>query len=623
MISEFARILGILINIFYEIVENYGLAIILFTIFSKIILFPINIIIQKNSIKMIKIRPEIEELKYKYSDDREKFMDEQIALFEKEKYKPSLGIIPLLIQIPIILSLVKVLENSNIYINNLTNIYFLGIDLSAIPTINSYIIIPILAAISCILLCILQNKSNVLQKEETTISKLFTTTLTTVLTIYFIFLVPSGVGLYWIVGNILSIFQIYILNAIYPPKKYIDYEKLKYWKELNNKKKKEIKENKRREKEDYKRFFDEKNFKDMKLIFYSEKSGFYKYFEGIIDYILKNSNITIHYVTSDPNDNIFNTKSKKIKTYYIGKNKLISLFMKIEADIVVMTTPDLQKYYLKRSLVRKDVEYIYLDHGMTSVNLTLRTGALDYFDTIFANGPEQVKEIREIEELRQTKRKNIIEVGFPFMDNLIEKYENNNYKNNSNKKTILIAPSHQEDNILESCIDEILEKLIYTNEYKIIVRPHPQFIQRNKEKIDELLEKYKDKFSDDFYFELDFSSNETIYLSDLVITDWSGIGLEYSLSTAKPTLYINTKMKVINKDYQKIETKPLDISIRNKIGKAIEKEEISNIKEIIDKLIINNEQYIEGNKKIRKKYIYNIGISSKVGAEYIINKIEK
>jgi thiol-disulfide isomerase/thioredoxin len=58
----------------------------------------------------------------------------------------------------------------------------------------------------------------------------------------------------------------------------------------------------------------------------------------------------------------------------------------------------------------------------------------------------------------------------------------------------------------------------------------------------QLVEKYKDKFNDNFIFELDFSSNKTIYCADLVITDWSGIGMEYSLSTAKPTLYINTKI---------------------------------------------------------------------------------
>lgn len=615
MIEQFANILGMLINVIYEFTNNYGITIIIFTLLSKVILFPINILIQKNSIKMVKIKPKLEELKYKYSDNKEKFMEEQIELFEKEKYKPSLGVIPLLIQIPIILALIKVVENPSAYIQNLKSMKFLNMDLSIIPTLSNYLIIPILSLISCIILCYFQNKLNVLQKEESIKSKMLTGALTSILTLYFVLLVPIGVGIYWIIGNIVAIIQLYILNAIYPPKKYIDYEKLKYWSKLNLEKKEKVKSYKKREKEDYKRFFDKNN--KVKLVFYSEQSGFFKYYAGIIKYILNNSNKEIHYITSDPEDAIFNLKHNNLKTYYIGKNKLIYLFMKLEANKVVMTTPDLQKYYLKRSLVKEDIEYIYLDHGMTSLNLTLRTGALDYFDTIFANGPEQVKEIRQIEELRNTKKKKIVEVGFPLMDDLIEEYNNNKCENK--KKTILIAPSHQKDNILESCIDNILEQLIDT-EYRVIVRPHPQYIQRKPEIIEELTEKYKNKFSNNFKFELDFSSNENVYLADLVITDWSGIGMEYSLATTKPTLYINTKMKVINKDYEKIETKPLDIIIRNKIGKAIEKEETKEIKKVVDELIINQNKYKEENIKVREKYLFNLGKSSKIAAEYIINK---
>lgn len=330
----------------------------------------------------------------------------------------------------------------------------------------------------------------------------------------------------------------------------------------------------------------------------------------------------VHYITSDLNDKIFDLNKNKLKPYYVEKNKLIPLFMKIDADIVAMTTPDLQRYYLKRSLVRDDVEYIYIDHGMGSVNIPLRTGALDYYDTVFASGPHQVEEIRKIEELRNTKKKNIINVGYPLMDNLIKQYNNLNKKENKNRKTILIAPSYQEDNILLSCIDEILDNLL-DKDYKIIVRPHPQFIQRNKERIDELLSKYKNRFDDDFYFELDFSSNKTIYSADLLITDWSSICFEYSLATIKPTLFINTKLKVINKDYAKIDVEPVDITIRNKIGKSIEKEQIKEINTIINELILNQEKYKEQIIKAREKYLFNLGKSSKVGAEYIIKRIKK
>ena len=56
---------------------------------------------------------------------------------------------------------------------------------------------------------------------------------------------------------------------------------------------------------------------------------------------------------------------------------MMTFMMKMDADMVVMTMPDLENYYIKRSLVRKDIEYLYLDHAMASFHLTLREGALE------------------------------------------------------------------------------------------------------------------------------------------------------------------------------------------------------------------------------------------------------
>lgn len=113
------------------------------------------------------------------------------------------------------------------------------------------------------------------------------------------------------------------------------------------------------EKTDYKRFF---KITNKHLVFYSERSGFYKYFRGIIEYILTNTNLTIHYVTSDPKDQIFEMArtQDKIKPYYIGDRKLITLMMKMDADVVVMTMPDLENFHIKRSYIRKDIEYIFI-----------------------------------------------------------------------------------------------------------------------------------------------------------------------------------------------------------------------------------------------------------------------
>ena len=89
-----------------------------------------------------------------------------------------------------------------------------------------------------------------------------------------------------------------------------------------------------------------------------------------------------------------------------------------------------------------------------------------------------------------------------------------------------------------------------------------------------------------------------------------GIGYEFSLATTKPCLFINTKMKVLNPNYQDISVVPLDIEIREKIGINIEK------------LILNQEEYIKNNKMLREKYIFNLGKSSEVEGKYIIERLK-
>ncbi len=614
-----ANILGYFINFIYKMVNNYGITIILFTILSKIILFPINLIIQKNSIKMVKIKPELERLKIKYANDKEKFMDEQIKLYEKEKYRPILGVFPLLIQIPIILGLIRVLENSSVYIENLHEVSFETTKLLSIPTLNSDLIIPIIAGLSTVLLCIFQNRLNVLQQEENIISKLATAIITICITVWFTFLVPIGVSIYWICGNILAIIQLYILNFIYPPKEYLDYEELLEIKKMKKDMARQEKIKNEKSKYYYKRFFEIDNINDIKLVFFSEESGFYKYFKGMIEFILKNSNIKIHYITNDINDKIFEYNNSQLIPYYINTNHLIPLFMKMECDIVVMTTPDLQNLYLKRSIVKKDIEYIFTDHGLTSCNLSYKRGALDNYDTIFATTKQQIDEIRAIEEQRGTKRKLILKTGYSLIDEMICNYESRkNIKND--RKVIMIAPSWQEDNIMESCLEEMVLQLLKT-EYKIIIRPHPYYIKNNLEKINYLMKKYKNQLSENFIIQDDFSSTEDVYNSDLVITDWSAIGYEFSFTTSKPCLFINTKIKILNPDYNKIKVRPLDVELRNVIGKSIEKNEINSIIKIIDELINSQEMYIENNKKIRSEYLLNIGKSSELQGKYIIERI--
>ncbi|NBJ96102.1 membrane protein insertase YidC [bacterium 1xD8-48] len=610
---------GLLLRFCYKLTANYGLSIILFTLITKIILLPISVMVQKNSIKMVKMYPEMNHIKAKYFGNKDMASEEEYQLYKREKYHPMLDLIPVILQLIILMGVVDGIHQLNV-----TNKFFLILDLGVTPvkTGGISILIPILAAISSWLMCFTQNKANVLQSEQSKANQTITLLLSVGLSLYLGFFVPGGVGFYWVISNLMSIILMYLLNYFIDPKKYIDYRALEESKnELARVTQYAAKANKKRsselislEKRDYKKFL---KYENKQIVFYSEGNGFYKYFQNVIELILKKTDIIIHYITSDAGDEVFKLQNDNFRVYYITENKLIVLMMKMDADIVVMTMPDLQKYHIKRSMMRNDIEYVYMDHGIGSVNLMLRKHALDYFDTIFASNEISYAEIREQEKKYSLKEKTVLKYGFALIDNMIENYNRQPVHHNS-PKIILIAPSWQDDNLLDLCIDEILQALT-GHGYQIILRPHPQYVRHFKEKLKILENKYA--FCTDFSIENSFSSNDTVFNADILITDWSGIAYEYSFTTLKPSLFINTPMKIMNPDYQEIPVVPFDIEIRNQIGISVELSELHTLPDIINQLLSEIKYSNEKLKEMRDKYLYNISGSAEVGARYLINRL--
>ena len=113
------------------------------------------------------------------------------------------------------------------------SMHFCGLDLSQVPRLamEPLVLIPILAGVSALIMCVVQNKINVLQIEQSALSQWGMTIFMIAFSTYFAFLVPGGVGLYWIFGNLFSIPVMFLCNLVYTPRKYIDYDTLNLLKE--------------------------------------------------------------------------------------------------------------------------------------------------------------------------------------------------------------------------------------------------------------------------------------------------------------------------------------------------------------------------------------------------------
>ena len=89
--------------------NNYGLAIIVFTAFTRLLMFPLNMKQYKNSARMQQINPQLEDLRKKYGNDKQRLNEETMKLYQEEKINPMSGCLPLLIQMPILLSLYRII----------------------------------------------------------------------------------------------------------------------------------------------------------------------------------------------------------------------------------------------------------------------------------------------------------------------------------------------------------------------------------------------------------------------------------------------------------------------------------------------------------------------------------
>jgi len=364
---------------------------------------------------------------------------------------------------------------------------------------------------------------------------------------------------------------------------------------------------------DFHRFFWRTPKEDRAIVFYAEHEGYYPYFEGLIEKLINDHNRTLCYITSSPDDPILHRTQSGIRTFYL--NKLLALFMAhVNCRVFVMTLTDLNQYYLKRSL--NPVHYIYVFHALVSTHMIYRYGAFDHYDSILCCGPHQVKEIRRHEEINSLPAKTLVEAGYYRLERIYDAYQRYSSEKSTSaiKEIVLIAPSWGVANILESCGERLVELCLEAG-YEVIVRPHPETIRRSPD----LVATFASKFGNDpsFTLEMSVASDDSLLRADVLISDYSGIALEYAFGTERPVLFLDVPAKVNNQKFNELGIEPLEVSLRSEIGVVVSLKELESINQVISDLIMNTMVYKKKVAELRKAYVYAFGHSSATGAEYI------
>ncbi len=262
----------------YLVVQNYGWALIIFTIITKMLLMPLTFKQQKSMVQTNLLKPKLDALQKQYGDNKEKYSEEMMKLYKKYGVNPMSGCLPLLIQFPILFALYEVVRKPISYIwgqkdalaelfakygisagnTNVNgeielakklfteghqwgiNFNFLWLDLSQTPTFDmtsptlgiSWIwILPVIAGLTTWASSKLMNigvdkpaeekKSTRPPKPGEKDPNATANTMTNIMpfmTAWFAFMVPAGISIYWIATNIIQVGQQYFINRHYVPK---------------------------------------------------------------------------------------------------------------------------------------------------------------------------------------------------------------------------------------------------------------------------------------------------------------------------------------------------------------------------------------------------------------------
>ena len=325
--------------------------------------------------------------------------------------------------------------------------------------------------------------------------------------------------------------------------------------------------------------------KKARIIIYGEDKRYYNVFKPIIEELIK-LEIPVIYYSSSEDDQIFEMRNGLLHTEFIGVgNKAYAKLNFIEADICLMTTPNLDVFQLKRSKGVK--KYVHIFHAPNEASMYCLY-SLDFFDAALLNGENQISDIRELEETRGTKIKELKIIGSTYLDELSKKKEEAlKYINKLNdKRTVLIAPSWGMNGLLSRFGEKVIDPILESG-YYVIIRPHPQSIIVEKD----MLERLKNKYKDNTNVEWDFNRDNIYSLSraDIMISDFSGVILDYAFIFDKPTIIPSFTFD--KRGYDAIELKEETWTLKTlpKITVSIDENNFSNISAIVEDAINDNE----------------------------------
>jgi CDP-glycerol glycerophosphotransferase (TagB/SpsB family) len=272
---------------------------------------------------------------------------------------------------------------------------------------------------------------------------------------------------------------------------------------------------------------------------------------------------------------------------------------------------DLGNFHLKRSL--HPVHYVYVFHSMGSTHMVDHENSYDHYDTLLCAAPHHIEEIRRREEMKSLAPKHLVPRGYPRLERLVELAAARPPKP-PGPTVVLLAPTWGEQSTLHVCGEQLIAALLSSGVH-VILRPHYQTARLAPRLIEVLAARFG---SDPLFRHVDrMEEADSLFDSDLLISDWSAMAIEYALGLGKPVLFVDVPPRVRNPRYEELGLEPMEMRIRRELGRVLPLDRVADAPDYVAALLRDAASFRERSEALRERWTFNFGRSVEEGAREI------
>ena len=351
------------------------------------------------------------------------------------------------------------------------------------------------------------------------------------------------------------------------------------------------------------------------FVIFTDSKRYWNVFEPICDEFERRG-VGLTYYTASPDDPALDKPYEHVECEFVGEgNRAFAKMNMIKADVVLSSTPGLDVYQWKRS---RDVKwYVHVPHAVYDITL-YRMFGIDYYDALLLTGGFQIDQVRGLEEKRGLPEKEALVVGCTYMDRLAAKLAGAGpiAKGEGEGVTALLAPSWGASAIFSLYGGKVIDALLAAGCH-VIVRPHPQSFTSEKELMDSLMAAYPD--SDRLEWNRDNDNFEALRRSDILVTDFSGVVLDFTLVFDRPVVYTEPNIDKAPYDACWLDEELWVYKALPKLGKELDDGAMDGIGGLVESLL-GDAQFQSGRDEVREECWEHPGEAATRVVDYLIAK---